>query len=60
MDGEDLAYQQTKLERQVARKLVGVTDLESVFNMLLHSVEMINYDHNHALDQMHELSNFID
>ncbi len=41
---------QTKGGAVGAKRLVHVTDLESVFNMLLHSVEMINYDRAHALN----------
>lgn len=61
-EDEDLEIitKQWKTGGQQAKKLVGVTNLMSVFNLLLHSVEMINYDRAHALDQMHEMSNFID
>lgn len=56
----EIITKQWKTGGQQAKRLVEVSDLVSVFNLLLHSVEMINYDRAHALEQMHELSNFID
>lgn len=46
----EIITKQWKTGGQNAKRLVEVNELVSVFNLLLHSVEMINYDRAHALD----------